>query len=74
MYRLIARLIAESTLQTVEMVAASSFIAVLFGLPLAVLMIATRRVDLYDLPWLGRPIGWVIDVSAPFRSLFCWCC
>lgn len=71
MYRLIARLIAESTLQTVEMVAASSFIAVLFGLPLAVLMIATRRVDLYDLPWLGRPIGWVIDAirAIPFIIL-----
>ncbi|GBR18015.1 methionine ABC transporter permease [Asaia spathodeae] len=71
MYRLIARLIAESTLQTVEMVAASSLVAVLFGLPLAVLMIATRRTDLYDLPWLGRPIGWVIDAvrAIPFIIL-----
>ncbi|WP_336945810.1 methionine ABC transporter permease [Asaia sp. HN010] len=71
MYRLIARLIAESTLQTVEMVAASSLIAVLFGLPLAVLMISTRRADLYDLPWLGRPIGWAIDAirAIPFIIL-----
>lgn len=69
--RLITRLIAESTLQTIEMVAASSFVAVLFGLPLAVLMIATRRTDLYDMPWLGRPIGWVIDAirAIPFIIL-----
>ncbi|GBQ89576.1 methionine ABC transporter permease [Asaia krungthepensis] len=71
MYRLIARLIADATFQTVEMVAASSLIALIFGLPLAVLMIATRRTDLYDLPWLGRPVGWLIDAirAIPFIIL-----
>ncbi|RUT25503.1 ABC transporter permease [Asaia sp. W19] len=71
MYRLIARLITDATVQTVEMVAASSLIALIFGLPLAVLMIATRRTDLYDLPWLGRPVGWLIDAirAIPFIIL-----
>ncbi|WP_336761429.1 methionine ABC transporter permease [Asaia sp. VD9] len=71
MYRLIARLITDATVQTVEMVAASSLIALIVGLPLAVLMIATRRTDLYDLPWLGRPVGWLIDAirAIPFIIL-----
>ncbi|GBR00637.1 methionine ABC transporter permease [Asaia lannensis] len=71
MYRLIGKLIFDSTLQTVEMVAASTLVALLFGLPLAVLMIATRRRDLYDLPWLGYPIGWLIDAirAIPFIIL-----
>lgn len=71
MYRLIGKLIFDSTLQTVEMVTASTLVALLFGLPLAVLMIATRRRDLYDLPWLGYPIGWLIDAirAIPFIIL-----
>lgn len=71
MYRLIGKLIIDSTLQTVEMVAASTLVALVFGLPLAVLMIATRRKDLYDVPWLGYPIGWLIDAirAIPFIIL-----
>lgn len=71
MYRLIGRLILDSTLQTVEMVAASTAVALLVGLPLAVLMIATRRQDLYDIPWLGYPVGWLIDAirAIPFIIL-----
>lgn len=71
MYRLIGKLIIDSALQTVEMVAASTLVALVFGLPLAVLMIATRRKDLYDVPWLGYPIGWLIDAirAIPFIIL-----
>jgi len=71
MYQLIGKLIIDSTLQTVEMVAASTLVALVFGLPLAVLMIATRRKDLYDVPWLGYPVGWLIDAirAIPFIIL-----
>jgi len=71
MSRLIVELIARATLQTLEMVFASGALAVLGGLPLAVLLIAFQRHDLYNAPWLARPVSWAIDAvrAVPFIIL-----
>lgn len=71
MSHLIAELVFRATLETLEMVFASGAIAVLGGLPLAVLMLVTSRRDLFDMVWLSRMLGTVIDAlrAVPFIIL-----
>ncbi|GBD55997.1 methionine ABC transporter permease [Gluconobacter wancherniae] len=71
MSHLIAELVFRATLETLEMVFASGAIAVLGGLPLAVLMLVTSRRDLFDMVWLSRLLGTVIDAlrAVPFIIL-----
>ncbi|TPW35160.1 methionine ABC transporter permease [Oecophyllibacter saccharovorans] len=68
---LIVKLIWQSTLQTLEMVFASTAIAVAVGLPLAVFLIATGPAKLYRLPVLPRLIGLLVDAAraVPFIIL-----
>ncbi|MEJ5155178.1 methionine ABC transporter permease [Gluconobacter wancherniae] len=71
MSHLIAELVFRATLETLEMVFASGAIAVLGGLPLAILMLVTSRRDLFDMVWLSRLLGTVIDAlrAVPFIIL-----
>lgn len=68
---LIVKLIWQSTLQTLEMVFASTAIAVAIGLPLALFMIATGPAKLYRIPILPRIVGLSIDAvrAVPFIIL-----
>ncbi|BDH46935.1 ABC transporter permease [Salmonella enterica subsp. enterica serovar Choleraesuis] len=58
-------------LDTMLMVGASSLLALLFGLPLALLMVISGQGDLFPSPWLNRALGWVINLfrSIPFLIL-----
>lgn len=68
---LILKLILHSTWQTLEMVVASTALSVLFGLPLALFMIATGPQGLYRLPFAARLMGMVVDAvrAVPFIIL-----
>ena len=71
MSRLILYLLWHATGETLIMVLVSGFIAVLFGLPLAVFMVVAGRGGLYPLPVLPRLLGVVIDAirAVPFIIL-----
>ncbi len=71
MFRLILDLLWHATGETLIMVLVSGFIAVLFGLPLAVFMVVAGRGGLYPLPVLPRLLGVVIDAirAVPFIIL-----
>lgn len=71
MSRLILDLLWHATGETLIMVLVSGFIAVIFGLPLAVFMVVAGRGGLYPLPVLPRLLGVVIDAirAVPFIIL-----
>lgn len=71
MSRLILDLIFNATLQTLEMVLASTALAVLFGLPLALFLITTGPKGLYHLPVVPRLVGIIVDAvrAVPFIIL-----
>lgn len=71
MSRLILDLLWNATVQTLEMVLASGLLAVVGGLPLAVLLVLTAPGGLYPLPWLSRILGTVVDAvrAVPFIIL-----
>lgn len=71
MSRLILDLLWHATGETLIMVLVSGFIAVLFGLPLAVFMVVAGRGGLHPLPVLPRLLGVVIDAirAVPFIIL-----
>jgi D-methionine transport system permease protein len=71
MSRLIADLVLHAAGETLEMVLASGLIAVIGGLPLAVLLIVTAPGGLYPLPILSRVLGLAIDAlrAVPFMIL-----
>ncbi|AQS88755.1 D-methionine transporter permease [Neoasaia chiangmaiensis NBRC 101099] len=71
MSRLIAELVLHALFETLEMVLASGAIAVIGGLPLALLMIATGRGGLVHAPWIAKFLGFLIDVvrAIPFIIL-----
>ncbi len=71
MSRLILDLLWHATVETLIMVLVSGFIAVFFGLPLAVFMVVAGRGGLYPLPVLPRLLGVVIDAirAVPFIIL-----
>ncbi|MXV36945.1 MULTISPECIES: methionine ABC transporter permease [unclassified Saccharibacter] len=68
---IILNVILHATLQTLEMVFASTAISVLVGLPLAVFMIVTGPNGLYRLPIIGRLVGIIVDAlrAVPFIIL-----
>lgn len=67
----ITKIILQSTGQTLEMVFASTAIAVLAGIPLAVFMVVTGPLGLYKLPNLARLAGIIVDAvrAIPFIIL-----
>lgn len=71
MSRLILDLILHATVETMEMVLASGLIAVIGGLPLAILLIATTPGGILPLPAFSRALGLVIDAAraVPFMIL-----
>ncbi|WP_308718929.1 methionine ABC transporter permease [Komagataeibacter xylinus] len=71
MSRLIIDLIARATWETTIMVACSGLLAVLGGLPLALLMVAMRRGGLMPCPPAARLLGLVVDIlrAIPFIIL-----
>lgn len=68
---IILNIILHSTLQTLEMVFASTAISVLVGLPLAIFMITTGPHGLYRIPLIGRLVGIIVDAlrAVPFIIL-----
>lgn len=64
-------LLLEAAWQTLLMVGASAAIAVVFGLPLALLLCVTGPGGLSPRPWLNRPLGLVVNAarSTPFIIL-----
>ncbi|GAA4504577.1 methionine ABC transporter permease [Gluconacetobacter tumulicola] len=71
MSRLILDLILHATVETMEMVLASGLIAVIGGLPLAILLIATAPGGILPLPAFSRVLGLVVDAAraVPFMIL-----
>ncbi|MBB2203928.1 methionine ABC transporter permease [Gluconacetobacter takamatsuzukensis] len=71
MSRLILDLIVHATAETMEMVLASGLIAVIGGLPLAILLIATAPGGILPLPAVSRGLGLLIDAAraVPFMIL-----
>ncbi|MGO2959271.1 MAG: methionine ABC transporter permease [Acetobacter sp.] len=71
MSRLILDLLLRATAETLEMVLASGLLAVIGGLPLAVLMMLTGPSGLCRMPWLSRPLGLLTDAvrAVPFIIL-----
>ncbi|MXV45047.1 ABC transporter permease subunit [Saccharibacter sp. 17.LH.SD] len=68
---IILNIILQSTLQTLEMVFASTAISVVIGLPLALFMITTGPGGLYHLPFAARIVGILVDAlrAIPFIIL-----
>ncbi len=65
------RLIANSTGETLYMVAVAASIATLFGLPLGVFLATSGKGELYAAPWVNRVLGVVVNAtrSTPFIIL-----
>lgn len=64
-------LISHATVQTFEMVFIAAFFAILFGLPLGVLLFVTRKSYLFKKPVVHSTLGLVVNVlrSIPFIIL-----
>ncbi|GBQ52082.1 D-methionine transport system permease protein MetI [Komagataeibacter europaeus] len=71
MSRLIFDLILRATWETAQMVLVSGLVAVIGGLPLALVMVATRRGGLLPCPPVARLLGLVVDMlrAIPFIIL-----
>lgn len=65
------RLIANSTGETLYMVAVSALIATLFGLPLGVFLATSGKGELFAAPWINRVLGVIVNAtrSTPFIIL-----
>src|ERR671910_1064329 len=65
------RLIANSTGETLYMVAVAALIATLLGLPLGVFLATSGRGELFAAPWANRVLGAVVNAtrSTPFIIL-----
>ncbi|WP_374303642.1 methionine ABC transporter permease [Paracoccus sp. (in: a-proteobacteria)] len=64
-------LLWEATLQTLYMVAASTVLGTVFGLPLGVFLAVSQRGELLSSPWLNKVLGLVVNAtrSVPFIIL-----
>ncbi len=64
-------LLADGLLQTAVMVGVSAAVAVLFGLPLGVVLVVTDQGGTLPRPWLNRALGAVVNAtrSTPFIIL-----
>ena len=67
----LADLLLEAAWQTLLMVGASIAVAVVAGLPLALLLHATAPGSLHPAPWVNRPLGLLVNAvrSTPFIIL-----
>jgi len=67
----ILRLIGQSTLDTLTMVAVAAGLGTVFGLPLGVFLATSRRGELFAAPWLNAVLGAVVNAtrSTPFIIL-----
>jgi D-methionine transport system permease protein len=65
------RLIANSTGETLYMVAVAALIATAFGLPLGVFLATSGEGELFAAPWVNRVLGVVVNAtrSTPFIIL-----
>ena len=65
------RLIANSTGETLYMVAVSALIATFFGLPLGVFLATSGKGELFAAPWVNRVLGVIVNAtrSTPFIIL-----
>jgi D-methionine transport system permease protein len=65
------RLIANSTGETLYMVAVSALIATALGLPLGVFLATSGKGELFAAPWLNRILGVIVNAtrSTPFIIL-----
>ncbi|WP_243372982.1 methionine ABC transporter permease [Microvirga solisilvae] len=65
------RLIANSTGETLYMVAVAALIATLFGLPLGVFLATSGKGELFAAPWVNRILGVIVNAtrSTPFIIL-----
>ena len=61
----------QGLLDTLLMVGVSSLLALLIGLPMAVILVVTGRGDLFPNPMLNRLLGWLVNLfrSIPFLIL-----
>ncbi|MFZ4835312.1 methionine ABC transporter permease [Rouxiella sp. Mn2063] len=61
----------DGLLDTLLMVGSSSLIALILGLPLAVILVVSDRGNMFANPLLNRVLGWVVNVfrSIPFLIL-----
>ena len=64
-------LLWEATLQTLYMVAASTVLGTVLGLPLGVFLAVSQRGELLSSPWLNKVLGLVVNAtrSVPFIIL-----
>ncbi|QRM28621.1 methionine ABC transporter permease [Microvirga sp. VF16] len=64
-------LIANSTGETLYMVAVSALLATIFGLPLGVFLATSGKGELFAAPWINRMLGVVVNAtrSTPFIIL-----
>ncbi len=65
------RLIANSTGETLYMVAVSALIATILGLPLGVFLATSGKGELFSAPWINRVLGVIVNAtrSTPFIIL-----
>jgi D-methionine transport system permease protein len=65
------RLIANSTGETLYMVAVSALIATILGLPLGVFLATSGKGELFAAPWINRILGVIVNAtrSTPFIIL-----
>ncbi|MEZ0171979.1 methionine ABC transporter permease [Microvirga sp. TS319] len=65
------RLIANSTGETLYMVAVAALIATLIGLPLGVFLATSGKGELFAAPWVNRVLGVIVNAtrSTPFIIL-----
>lgn len=61
----------QGLLDTLLMVGVSSLLALLIGLPMAMILVVTGRGDLFPNPLLNRLLGWLVNLfrSIPFLIL-----
>lgn len=64
-------LIQQGTEETLLMVVISTFFSALFGIPLGILLVVTDRGQFWELPWLQKIVGFVVNIfrAVPFIVL-----
>lgn len=67
----IVNLLMEATLQTLYMVAVSTVIGTLLGLPLGVFLATSQRGEMLSKPWINKALGLLVNAtrSVPFIIL-----
>ncbi|WP_104760593.1 methionine ABC transporter permease [Helicobacter cetorum] len=63
---MIAQILFQATLETLYMVFVASFLAVLFGLPLGVLLIVSQKGHLLNKPFLHKILDTLVNITRSF--------